>query len=466
MKPLPLYGDGDYYRLSGINVGKHCDKEREPGRLSFRKDYSRLIHTPAFRRLQGKTQLFPGYESDFFRNRLTHSLEVAQISTGIGERINSVEPEFESSHIDLDLLEFAGLAHDLGHPPFGHNGERALDEMMLAFGGFEGNAQTLRILTCTERKLIKVGENTYSDLGLDLTVRSLASILKYDTEIPEQRKKRAPLQKGYYSSSADIVKEIKSKVAPRKQHQGDFRTIECSIMEIADDIAYSTYDLEDSLHAGFSTPVSILSALFNDGVIRKTVFDRTNKELKKAKHEEMQSFDELFEAASLVFDGLTEAGFSDKTSSALEATKIYKLDQQIAQDSLTRTKFTAERVGKLIGSTEVKYNEHCPALSQARLTREAMLEVEILKHLNYELNIRSPRLAVVEYRGKDIVCELFKAIDNSGGSLLPDDWKQLYRDSRNKKRIICDFIAGMTDRYATEFHNSLFGSGKSLFKPI
>lgn len=128
----------------------------EPYRTNFRKDYSRLVHCPSFRRLAGKTQLYPGQESDFFRNRLSHSMEVAQIAKSISTRLNNTQLFSDGSKLDLDtdLVEFAALAHDIGHPPFGHQGEEALDQCMLDFGGFEGNAQTLRILTKLEKKLL------------------------------------------------------------------------------------------------------------------------------------------------------------------------------------------------------------------------------------------------------------------------------------------------------------------------
>src|SRR5690606_8743936 len=115
-------------------------EKADEGRSAFRRDFCRLLHSPSFRRLQGKTQLFPSDESDFFRNRLTHSLEVAQIAKGIAQNLNSKIEFFKKNPIDLDLVEFAGIAHDLGHPPFGHNGEKALDDKMKDFGGFEGNA--------------------------------------------------------------------------------------------------------------------------------------------------------------------------------------------------------------------------------------------------------------------------------------------------------------------------------------
>jgi len=128
----------------------------EPYRSNFRKDFARLVHSPCLRRLTGKTQLYPGHESDFFRNRLSHSLEVAQIAKSIAIKLNStgVFPNGNSFDLNTDLIEFSALAHDIGHPPFGHQGEEALDQCMLDFGGFEGNAQTLRILSKLEKKFL------------------------------------------------------------------------------------------------------------------------------------------------------------------------------------------------------------------------------------------------------------------------------------------------------------------------
>jgi dGTPase len=151
---MPLYSSGDWRRQ--ISVRKTGGKE--PYRMPWRRDYARLIHCPSFRRLQGKTQVFPGKESDFFRNRLTHSLEVAQIAKSIAIRLNHRSKFFRDDENNVNPVELAGLAHDLGHPPFGHNGEAALDECMQDCGGFEGNAQTFRILSRLEKKELKDAE--------------------------------------------------------------------------------------------------------------------------------------------------------------------------------------------------------------------------------------------------------------------------------------------------------------------
>jgi dGTPase len=238
----PLYGSGDLQREFDEN------EDAIPYRSDFTRDYGRVIHSASFRRLQGKTQVFPGHESDFFRNRLTHSLEVAQIAQGIAARLNYELPLFQANKIDERLCATAALLHDLGHPPFGHNGERALDAQMKTNGGFEGNAQTLRIVSRLEKRVQSLEGQLF---GLNLTFRTLAAILKYDKKIPLRRAAKAGFVKGYYASDVGLVKQIKTKVSGSEgSKKKDWKTLECSIMDVADDIAYSTFDLEDALKAG------------------------------------------------------------------------------------------------------------------------------------------------------------------------------------------------------------------------
>lgn len=477
----PLYaGDDELARYSG-KPGVRPDEE---GRDAFRKDYARLLHAPAFRRLQGKTQLFPGAESDFFRNRLTHSLEVAQIAHGIATRLNekSVPDAFPGALINPSLVEFAALAHDLGHPPFGHNGEHALDDLMREHGGFEGNAQTLRILAAVEQKLVSFeGGSPASHFGLDLTYRSLAAVLKYDHPITVMRGEQDGFEKGYYSTEANLVAAIKKRVAPGVAADQPFKTIECAIMDIADDSAYSTYDLEDSLHAGFVSPLSLVRSLANDSTVQREVLRKTNKALQEAKHPPIETVAELLGVVVDVFgvelpptiEQLLHEGSKEVPShKALMANlEAWISDQKLTADSLVRTQFTAERVGRLIASVELVPNERYPQLSGVTMNRDALLHVWVLKHLNYELVIRSPRLAVVEHRGRDLVATIFRTLCESKGSLLPDDWRARYSDAANRgvtqsRRLICDYVSCMTDRYAAELHARLFGDGASIFKPL
>src|SRR5215470_5424178 len=210
-------------------------------RSEFERDRARIIHSAAFRRLQGKTQVFGVYEGDFFRTRLTHSLEVAQIAKGIALNLGA----------DPDLVEAICLAHDLGHPPFGHTGEHVLHELMRDYGGFEGNAQTFRILTRLERK-----HSAYE--GLNLTYQTLDGVLKYKRRIDATAiaaSPKAPV-KGFYANDQDVVAAVICATGT-----GDERSFECQIMDVADDIAYSVHDLEDSLKAGLIALVDFRQAL-------------------------------------------------------------------------------------------------------------------------------------------------------------------------------------------------------------
>jgi len=279
MTGVSFYHPGDYGRVMEIPDPGVTEAYRSP----FRRDYARIVHAPAFRRLQRKLQLFPGDESDFFRNRLTHSAEVAQIAKSIAIRLNhtlgSKDPD--CGPIDTDLVETISLAHDLGHPPFGHTGEAALHKKMHKAGGFEGNAQTLRILTRLEKRqtiqehkrdgaidFVEFGPKG-EDLraGLNLCFRTLAGVLKYDKPIPRISDSE-DLRKGYYASEAVLVEQIKKAVLGEhyRKFRGDFEVIEMQIMDLADDIAYSTYDFEDALKAGFASPLELLMQVNNEEI--------------------------------------------------------------------------------------------------------------------------------------------------------------------------------------------------------
>ena len=444
----------------------------ELGWLPFQKDYARLLHSASFRRLQGKVQLFPSAEDDFFRNRLTHSLEVAQIGVGIARFLNAkqIPNSFgKDASVDVDLVQFAGLAHDIGHPPFGHNGEHELDQLMMEHGGFEGNAQTLRIISSLERKLIVSGEHQSEEFGLNLTSRALASVLKYDEIIEVVRKNATSPVKGYYSQDEELVNLIKNKIAPGYDGK-NFKTIECSIMDIADDIAYSTYDLDDALHAGFILPIQLVNEFRGNETIKSNVLEKVNKALEKAAYPPA-NYHEVLARLSSGFN-LSESINSEDSTDDLEARiQSYQDDIRLMKSSTARTLFTAWRVGDLIKKVKFVKCEEYPQLSTVKLEREALILVEALKRLNYELNIRSSLLSVVEYRGREYIKQIFNALVDSDGSLLPEEWREEYNNAKHKGktqsfRVVCDYIAGMTDRHAAEFHGRLFGNGHSIFKPL
>ncbi|MGR9478180.1 dGTP triphosphohydrolase [Rhizobium leguminosarum] len=484
----PLYSPSDNGRVLQT-------ENPEVYREEWRRDYARLIHSASFRRLQGKTQVFPGHEGDFFRNRLTHSLEVAQIAKSIAIRLNSTSAFFAGDQkLAPDLVEFAGLAHDLGHPPFGHNGEEALDECMREHGGgFEGNAQTLRILSRLEKKVtlkapdeIQTFDEAGMDLrcGLNLTYRSLAAILKYDAVIPVMAgdrplDKQDEVVKGYYESDRPLVEKIKLAVLG-EPYDGEFKTVECSIMDIADDIAYSTYDLEDVFKSGFHNPLDLFA--FPDSIyeaVAKTINKRLAKQYPETdrlvKVKDVQEI--LFDVFSDMFSfGTEQLQILRNRKTSNEYKKMYfsveaqKRASVYAEDGYSRTAFTSNLVQAFLQGVEVIPHPKFAQLHKVRLDLKTFVTVEVLKNITYESVIRAPALQVVEYRGKDIVKKIFAAIsEKNGDRLMPPDFREVYNkgDELNRRRTICDFIAGMTDRYAAEFYSRLFGAnGMTMHKPL
>jgi dGTPase len=465
-------------------------------RTEFRRDLARIIHAHGFRRLVGKTQLFPNGESDFFRNRLTHSLEVAQIAKSIALKINK---DLGDSHqIDLDLVELAGLAHDLGHPPFGHQGEEVLAECMKKYGGFEGNAQTLRLLSKIEKKIIhktallnqggfdKEGNDMRG--GLNLTFRALASILKYDTDIGEEHDKpehkNKIVIKGYYSSERKLVDKIKEKIAKNRQYD-KFKTIECQIMDIADDIAYSSYDLEDAFKAGFMSPIDMLvqKQAFYDEISDEvnTALSRNDHADKSYKVDSDKIKDILSDLCKFMFnlplewiEKLNREELSGEEYTFLSNQYTTRYNQLIVQNGYTRGHFFSQLVKQSINSVYFELNEEAPPFSKVWLNTPDLVRIEILKRIAFKTQILSPKLQAQELRGKTIVREIFKFLTPNGDGdhppeLLPEDFKTIYRQSKEKShqyRTICDYIACMTDRYAMEFYGRITSERpSSIFKP-
>ena len=490
-----LYTKGDWERETAIRPSPTLGTEKY--RDQARRDYARLIHCPAFRRLQGKTQLFPSHESDFFRNRLTHSLEVAQIAKSIAIRVNSTDAFFKKIPVNLDMVEFAGLAHDLGHPPFGHNGEATLDRLMLRYGGFEGNAQTLRLLARIEKKVTTefpsvsqvarpVDPATFTDLrlGLNLTYRTLASILKYDRMIPESKTGREaqgtenkPV-KGYYAAEAKLVERIKAHVAPGFTEQ--FKTIECHIMDVADDIAYSTYDIEDAFKATFLSPLAMIS---KDDDFKERIAAKVRENL-KSKLEGLSPAEQTFAVSDVnnilgeLFKPLLE--LDAKTITALSkpvtATELSFLiaahtsagSHALVEKGYLRTSFTSDLVGRFIRGVRVLPNPDFPAMSKVQLDVDTFKRVETLKHFAFELLIISPMLKIAEKRGDQIIKTLFEYF-TADRSLLPVDWRELYEAIDNEAwqaRVVCDYIAGMSDRYCVEMYARITSENPiTIWKP-
>lgn len=386
-------------------------------RSEFEHDRARIIHSAAFRRLQGKTQMFGVYEGDFFRTRLTHSLEVAQIAKGIALSLGA----------DTDLVETICLAHDLGHPPFGHAGERLLHACMRDCGGFESNAQTFRIVTRLERK-----HSAYA--GLNLTYPSLDGLLKYKTCLDPQilvPARHEPL-KGYYAADRELVEAI-----TRSTGSGRQRSPECQIMDVADDIAYSVHDLEDSLQAGLVTvadfhrvPVQGLLAEVNAAL---TAWQQT-------------------------IDAETVRAVLIQIAAQLES--LERAAGQPAHKMLTRD---------LICAFATTVSRQSDGRIDAAFSER--VRIEVLKAFESQKVIRNPRVNTLSYKGKEVLQRLFEVLDQGRESvgLLPEEQGEHYQralcegDEPARKRVICDFLASMTDSYAMRFYSRLFVPGEGSF---
>lgn len=537
-KKIPLYDEDDFERAPiGASPLKKEESQNGDPRSPFQRDLSRLIHSPAFRKLQGKTQIFPGLESDFFRNRLTHSMEVADIGKSVALRVNAHDNWKEFQPLDLDLINFACLAHDLGHPPFGHVGERALNTCMKSHGRFEGNAQTLRILTKIEKKRtypdtertiyqnngwqeIEVGLK-YADrrLGLNLTSRALASILKYDEIIKGGNlNTKEGVIKGYYESDSKTIKDVKNdvlkkydpKVAKKYKEEPKFKTIECSIMDLADDIAYTVFDLEDGLKSGFINLYDLLfinesKTWFPEFIqkIARSANSRPNllKYLSgiEPKGKKIASFEgiEFYNSHTKKFFDLISSNLLRNLHDSSVYTQLHKLSKsdgdisdvekvtlylgalthayfnEIAQNGYFRSKLTTGLITYLLDNIQVVPDPDVASMSKVDLNGEALLLMEVIKQFIFVSQVKSSRMQLVEFRGHEMVKEIFQTLtkDKNALGLLPNDYKMICsfckNDDQKLYRVICDFISGMTDRYAVEFYCRLYGENpQSFFKGV
>jgi dGTPase len=420
---------------------------------------------------------------------MSHSLEVAQIAKSIAIKINNQHQYFSEQNIDTDLVEFAGLAHDLGHPPFGHNGEAELDLQMLEYGGFEGNAQTLRILSRLEKKQttqypqfaenpLPVIDGVDCRLGLNLTYRSLASILKYDREIPKNADARKRVNsekkafKGYGSLEHSLVTEIRRHVAGPNV-EGPIKTVECSIMDIADDIAYSTYDLEDAFKGGFLSPLSIIAM---PDVQKAAIVTKVKSKIEEsysdlAAQERVFTLVEYNATLRAIFADILNVDIANDTNETMDLAEftaavtsvISSASDNLCRNGYFRTEFTSQLVGRFVRAVDVfEFNEEMPALSKVRMGIGAFIAVEILKTVAFNAVIMSSRLKSAENRGRSIIDQIFTQLKAEDGYLLmPEDWRLLIEanpdDTNWKMRAISDYIAGMTDSYCIEFYDRILG---------
>lgn len=393
-------------------------------RSPYSRDKARIIHGAGLRRLQGKTQVMGAGEGDFHRTRLTHSMEVAQIGVGLFEGLTlrrdiNIPPELEPFLRDgRPVVSSACYAHDLGHPPFGHGGERALHQRMKNCGGFEGNAQTIRLLV----KLEKYLENK----GINPTRRVLLSVLKYPADFnayPEEFQINNKPPKCYYHSESENIKwalhpfTVEDQIEFQRLVKKDLKlkpihmTFDASIMECADDIAYCTHDLEDI-------------------VARRLV----SKEDLLAKVEQI------------------------KIDKCLIQTDDFN---SLFKNSHERKRTIGKLVNLLMTNTRIEIVDcFVHPLLKYRLSINSELKpvTDLLRDdLTYGMVISKPEVQMLERKGQRIISALYDEYIKDPKQLIPK-WERMDTNDPPERRV-SDYIAGMTDSYATKIYHRLFTPG-------
>ncbi|MEK6709218.1 MAG: deoxyguanosinetriphosphate triphosphohydrolase [Nitrospinota bacterium] len=359
---------------SARSLGRAHPEAEHPMRSAFQRDRDRILHTTAFRRLEYKTQVFVNHEGDHFRTRLTHTLEVSQIARSIARALR----------LNEELAEAVALGHDLGHPPFGHAGEKVLDELMRGQGGFEHNLQALRVVERLERRYP-------SFPGLNLTWETREGIIKY---LPRYG---GPLPEGLARGAAP--------------------SLEAQVVDAADEIAYNNHDLDDGLSSRLFTPGEAAACSL---------------------------WEEHYFAAKRDFPGASPREIKHETIRRI-------INAQVTDLILA----TGRRVGELeLGSIgDVRQRGHgCAAFSLAMAGRN-----QELKRFLMERMYRNERVVKLEASARQVLTGLFRAYAGDPSRLPPHVAKREGADGRH--RMVCDYVAGMTDRYAYQQHARLSGPG-------
>jgi len=426
------------------NWNPQAEDARDDGDI----DYARVIHSASFRRLQGKTQILNLGDSDFYRTRLTHSLEVAQIAGGIARQLAKSFPDHPASrHLpDRGTIHSIGCTHDFGHPPFGHGGEIALNYCMRGAGGFEGNGQTLRILARLE--------NFSDSAGANLSRRTMLGVLKYPVAWSRVRNpaitpalldgpsaikildgKASKPPKCYMDSEADVVawileplgsdeREIFQSFNPiaGKHGKAIHKSLDCSIMDAADDIAYGVHDLEDAIALDLVTKDAFAAA----------IQERCSSFLDalKAKYPD--------ESANDVFSRMVDGLFGGPAS---------------------RKRYISRLVHHFITAIDyVELAEFTEPLARYRVrVREPQRDfLDALQDFVVREVITSPAVQHLEFKGQGMVVAVFEAMQADPVRLLPRETLARFDSAGGDLRIICDYVAAMTDTHLLKTYERLF----------
>ncbi len=390
-----------YASAPGRSRGRLHPEPVSATRNVFRRDCDRIIHATAFRRLAHKTQVFVFHEGDHFRTRLTHTLEVAQIARSLARALG----------LDEDLAEALALAHDLGHPPFGHAGERALDRCLAACGGFDHNAQTLRVVTALEKRYPAFD-------GLNLSWETLEGLVKHNgpltladgSPIGPNRERGLPHAIALHGRTQDL--ELWS-----------FASAEAQIAAIADDIAYDAHDLDDGLRAGLFALEDLAEVPLIRDILRQIRKEHPTLDPSRLVHELVRRL-----ITQMIEDVIAETG-----------ARLRALAPRSADD----VRHAAHPVGAF---------------------SSAMAEADrAIKGFLYPRMYRHDRIMRIMGDAEGLVCALFARYLEQPDD-MPAEWAQIVDsgDAAARSRHIADFIAGMTDRYALMEHARLFDSTPEL----
>ncbi len=370
LEDLESQGLAPYACRSKSSRGRKFPEDEAPFRTAYQRDRDRILHTTAFRRLEYKTQVFINYEGDYYRTRLTHTLEVAQIGRSIAVALGANEI----------LTETICLAHDLGHPAFGHSGEMTLAKLMKEHGGFDHNKQSVRIVTHLEQR--------YPDFpGLNLTWEVLEGMVKHETEYD-------------VSDARDFNPELRGHM-------------EAQIANVADEMTYTAHDLDDGLRSGMITP-AMLSGINLWEVVTESIGWKGG-----------------------VLDDLTRHQLIRRLIGISVTDVVQNTDQRL-RESLVHSVDELQRL---------PYNVVAFSDEARRRNRE-------LKDFLYKNLYRHYRVMRMAVKAERIITALFEAFC-SEPSILPKHVQELIPE-RGLERTVCDHIAGMTDRYATDEHQKLF----------
>jgi dGTPase len=426
---LATASEYDWFEAGNVDRVHIPEPSRTEGdaRDAYERDLARIIHSLAFRKLQGKTQVFStGPTTDFLRTRVTHSIEVAQIGRALAK----------AAGVPQALVEAACLGHDLGHPPFGHTGEQILNALMAEHGGFEGNAQTFRIVTYLELK-----HPGYE--GLDLCRLTLLSLIKY----PYRRS--SGYSKFIYETDAQresgwLFDETtgQSLLTSYDEGQDHSRTLPCQLMDWADDIAYSVHDLEDGIAGGVLHPSQWAQRDFIDEIHRST------------------------QTAPIRWTGSPPDRASVEAILRPMSEELAPYGPAVPKDVIRE--FTRRWIDRFATAGTVVGDGDSPYAFSLEVPEEIRIENQVLKAITFEYVIRDHRTAAAAHRGREIITRLFNAlIENTKSEagdyrylLFPRELRQPLRsyegDATDTARFVCDHVASLTEGQAIDLYARLF----------